>query len=60
VRFLTHDRDTKFSAVFDMVFQSEGVEIIRTPFRAPNTNAFAERWVRSIREECLDHLLIVN
>jgi putative transposase len=43
-RFLIHDRDTKFSRAFDSIFRSEGVEIVRTPIRAPNANAHAERW----------------
>jgi len=59
-RFLIHDRDSKFSRAFDDVFKSEGVEIVRTPFRAPNANAFAERWVGTIRRDCLDWLLITS
>jgi putative transposase len=59
-RFLIHDNDTKYTNVFDTVFQSKGLHVIPTPYRAPNANAFAERWVRTIREECLDHILIFN
>jgi putative transposase len=54
------DRDTKYVASFDNVFKAEGAEILRTPFRTPNANAFAERFVRTVRSECLDHLLVVN
>ena len=57
-RFLIHDRDSKFTRAFDEVFRSEGVEIIRSPFRAPKANAFAERWVGTVRRDCLDWLLI--
>jgi len=59
-RFLIHDHDTKFSSLFDNVFISESINIIHTPFQAPKANSFAERWVRSVREECLDHILIIN
>jgi putative transposase len=57
-RFLIHDRDTKFSRAFGSIFRSEGIKIVRTPIQAPNANAYAERWVGSVRRECLDRLLI--
>ena len=59
-RYLVRDRDTKFMASFDAVFSSAGVETIRTPVRAPRANAYAERWVRTAREDCLDHLLVFS
>jgi hypothetical protein len=60
VRFLIHDRDSKFTRSFDTVFASESIHVIRTPSCAADANAFAERWVRTICEECLDKLSILN
>jgi transposase InsO family protein len=59
-RFLIHDRDSKFSRAFDAVFSSNGTRVIRTQVRAPNANAHIERWVGSVRRECLDRLLVFN
>jgi putative transposase len=60
VRFLIRDRDQKFTSAFDEVFRSEGIEIVRTPFRAPQENGVAERFVRTVRSGCLDWLLVLN
>jgi transposase InsO family protein len=59
-KFLIRDRDGKFTRAFDDVWRSTGVEIIRTPIQAPNANAVAERWIGTVRRECLDRLLIIG
>jgi putative transposase len=60
VRFLIRDRDQKFTAGFDEVFRCDGIEIVRTPFRTPQANGVAERFVRTVRSEGLDWVLILN
>lgn len=60
VRFLVRDNDTKFSGAFDEIFRSERIEVVRTPVEAPKANAIAERFVGTVRRECLDWLLIAN
>lgn len=57
-RFALHDRDTKFSSSFQTMLKSSGVQPILLPPRSPDLNAFAERWVRSIKEECLSKLIL--
>jgi transposase InsO family protein len=59
-RFLIHDRDSKFSGPFEEVFRSEGLRIVLTPIRAPNANAFCERWLGTVRAECLDWTLVLG
>jgi transposase InsO family protein len=59
-QFLIRDRDAKFTDVFDAVFTSEGIRILRTPVRAPRANAIAERWIGTVRRELLDRILILN
>jgi len=59
-RFLIRNRHAKYLTGFDAVFFSEDVQVLQTPYRSPNANAFGERFVGTMRRGCLDHLLIVN
>src|SRR2546425_1033377 len=58
--FLIHDRDALFAGSFDAVFRSAGLRVIKTPVRAPMANAVCERWIGTLRRECLDWILILR
>ena len=59
-KFLVRDRDSKFTAAFDKVFAGNGTRVIKTPARSPRANSYAERFVGTLRRECLDHVLILG
>ena len=60
VRFAIHDRDSKFTSGFDALLESEGVEVIRTPYRAPRANSHCERSIGSARREFFDFMIVIG
>ena len=59
-KFLIRDRDSKFTTAFDEVFAGNGMRVVKTPVRSPRANSYAERFVGTLRRECLDHVLILG
>jgi len=59
-KYLVCDRDTKFTAQFRSILESDGVEVVQTAVRAPNQNAYAERFAQTIQQECLDHFIVLG
>ena len=59
-RYVLHDRDAKFCSSFTTSLSEGGLQPLRLPARSPNLNAFAERWVRSVKQECLSKLILFN
>jgi putative transposase len=57
-RYLLHDRDTKFTRSFRAIIESGRVEPLALPAHSPNLNAYAERWVRSVKKECLSKVIL--
>jgi transposase InsO family protein len=59
-RYLIHDRDSKYTRDADSLLEDAGTKVIRLPVRSPDLNGYAERWIRSLRQECLDRIIILN
>ena len=60
IRYLIHDRDSNFTRAFSPLIEEAGIKAVRLPIRSPNLNAFAERWIRSVKEECLSRLVLIG